>query len=108
MRTFKQLVWASIIGVVALMSAQGAVAGRYYDRHDRYDNGAAVGAAVVLGLAALVAYDRYDRRHDRRHRHYYRDHGYRSYGYRDYGYRDYRHGYRDGRRHRRHHHRYGW
>ena len=106
MNTIKQILTAVVFAGAALF-AQIGNAGGYYDRGYRDDGGSLLGAAVLVGVAALLISDRHDRRHHRnygRSRHYgyndysRRDRGYRNHGYRDRGYRD--HGRRDGRRHR--------
>lgn len=108
MSSIKKWLTVLVFAGVTLFAASGAQAGRYYNDYDsryyRDDRGSNVGAAVLVGLAALVAYDRYDRRRDHRRYDRSRRHGYSNYGYRDRGYRDrgYRdRGYRD-RGHRNH------
>jgi hypothetical protein len=107
MSSIKQMLTALVLAGTALFAQVGNAGGyygesryasqRYYDgdRYDRHDNSAAVGVALLVGLAALVAYDRHDHRRDQRRYERSRRHSY-NYGYRDRGYRD--HGRRgDGR-----------
>lgn len=119
MRSVKQMLLAFTLGCATLFATTFAQAG-HYDRRD--SGGAAVGLAVLFGIAALAAaydddddyrhrghYRSYDRGYNRGYRHRGYDHGYYNHGYRDRGHRGHRghrnhpwrgydHGYRRDRR----------
>lgn len=118
MTTTHKLLTAIVFACAAMLVAPVAdAAQRYQDRYDHrhqtrdHRNDAVVGAALAIGVAALIASHDRDR-HYRRDRGYYYSPDYRyrgnypNYGYRNHGYqRDY---YRNQRHHRRHQRRHGW
>lgn len=104
--SFKRLLSVITLSAAMLFGAANASADRY--RHRSHGDGAAVGLALLIGAAAVVAANRHDRRHDRYYDQRYYGNGYNN-GYRynnGYGYNGYNRGYRDngwrnsGRRYR--------